>query len=190
MLRAPAACAAWPGPVRGSVPRRRSRPCSASRTPRSFRLCATPYVLRPEDRTSDGERLFEQRLRLVVDAQPPIDPPHHRQHLGLQLGLTDELLLHPLGAGVEQPAHGRFAASVAVSRTGRRRSAGRSAARSPWRPCPPRAARGRARSRAASYRTRSTPRAARTIGRGRRHAAHVPPDELRPPDTAACPAAR
>ena len=83
------------------------------------------FVLRPEDRASDRERLFEQRLRLVEHAEPPIDPAHHRQHLGLQLGLSDELFLHPLDAGVEQAAHGRFPPCRAGRDTDRRPSAGR-----------------------------------------------------------------
>ena len=66
------------------------------------------FVLRAEDRPSDGERLFEKRPGLVVDAQPPIDPSHHRQDLGLHFGLSGELFLHPLGAGVEQPSDGRL----------------------------------------------------------------------------------
>ena len=82
-------------------------------------------VLRAEDRASDGERLFEQRLGLVVDAEPPIDPSHDRQHLGLQLGLSDELLLHALGAGVEQSADGRLSSCHAAAHTDRRRSAAR-----------------------------------------------------------------
>ena len=64
-------------------------------------------VLVAEDLTAARQRLLEQLLRLVERRQPPIGPPHRRQHLDLELGLARELLLHLCRAGVEHGADAR-----------------------------------------------------------------------------------
>ena len=61
-------------------------------------------VVRPERRAAARERLFEQVLRLVVHAEAPVHPADDGEDLGLRIGLVGELLLHPLGCRVEEPA--------------------------------------------------------------------------------------
>jgi hypothetical protein len=55
-----------------------------------------------------------------VHAQPLIDPADQGEHLGLQRGLSGELLLQALGAGVEDSADRGLAALRATIRIGPR----------------------------------------------------------------------
>ena len=64
-------------------------------------------VLVAEHLPAARQRLLEQLLRLVERRQPPIGPPHRRQHLDLELGLAGELLLHLRRAGIEHGADAR-----------------------------------------------------------------------------------
>src|SRR4029453_6527366 len=56
------------------------------------------------------QRLLEQRLRLVENAEAAIRSADRRQNLRLQFRLADQFLLHLLGARVEEPANRRFGA--------------------------------------------------------------------------------
>ena len=59
-------------------------------------------VLRPEYVPAALERLFEQTLRLVVGAEPAIQPAEDREDFGLRFVVAGELTLCLLGAGIEQ----------------------------------------------------------------------------------------
>jgi hypothetical protein len=70
-------------------------------------------VLGAERRTAADEGLFEQLLRAIEAAEPPIGPAHGREHFGLQPGLAGQLVLHLRCAGVKERTHRRFAGRVA-----------------------------------------------------------------------------
>lgn len=62
-------------------------------------------MLRSENAASGGQPFFQERLRFVRGTETLINPSHHGQHLGLQLGLARELLLNALGPRIEDPSH-------------------------------------------------------------------------------------
>ena len=83
------------------------------------------HVLGAECRPSADERLFEQTLRLLVHAKPPIEPPHESEDLRLRLGLADEISLHLVGAGIEQaPDRRSIPRGAAGNRIGAREQPG------------------------------------------------------------------
>jgi hypothetical protein len=65
-------------------------------------------VLRARGAAPRRHALLQERHRLVVEAEPPIDPSDDGEHLGLEIGLIRQLLFDPRGAGIEELAHGRF----------------------------------------------------------------------------------
>ena len=74
-------------PPRASRPTPWRRPfCAAAPRDRSA-LSATRVCSRSGHAAAERQRLFEQRLRLVVDLEPLIDAADRRQHLGVHLGL-------------------------------------------------------------------------------------------------------
>ena len=79
-----------------------------------------PGVGGTERAAAGGDRLLEQRQRLVEASHALEGAADHREHLGLQLRLVGELARHAIGAAIEQALR-RSARSCPASDTDRRR---------------------------------------------------------------------
>ena len=109
VLVAENAAGASPAPLRAAARRPRHRRARAAGCPSSLSDCARRAVAAPSEPPANRQGLLEQRLRGVEQPEALVHPADHVQHLGLQLGLIGELLLHALGAGIEDVADGRLA---------------------------------------------------------------------------------